>query len=94
MIRKKDMAIIGKKIYQQQQTPNMSGKLFVEKTSRLVIRWLFYLCVLSLHLNTNYESTVVNASYEAEDMLNELDRPSKKIPIFYYLISIALCKNT
>lgn len=87
------MAIIGKKFHQQ-QTPNVSGHFFVEKTSRLIIRWLFYLCVLSLHLNTNYESTVVNASYEAEDMLNELDRPSKKIPMFYHLISIALCKNT
>lgn len=78
------MAIIGKKIHQQQETPNVSGHFFVEKMSRLIIRWLFYLCVLSLHLNTNYESIVVNASYEAEDMLNELDRPSKKDHILLF----------
>lgn len=45
--------------------------------STLIIRWLFYVCFLSLHLSNNFQSTVVRASYEAEELLNELDRPSE-----------------
>lgn len=50
----------------------------VEKVSNLIIRWLFYSCILNLLLNTICDLTVVRASYsEADDILTELDRPSK-----------------
>lgn len=74
------MAYISARCHRQRQKPIqiMFTNNLVESVSNLIVRWLFYSCILSLLLNTNCDLTVVRASYaEADDFLNELDRPSK-----------------
>lgn len=44
----------------------------------VALRLLYYSCFLCLILNTNCDFAMVQASYsEADDLINELDRPSK-----------------
>lgn len=70
----------------------MTVNNLVETVSNLSVRWLFYTCVSSLLLNTNCDLTVVRASYsEADDLLNELDRPSKyKISTIFSIAFISI----
>lgn len=82
------MAYISARCHRQRQKPIqiMFANNLVESVSNLIVRWLFYSCILSLLLNTNCDLTVVQASYsEADDLLNELDRPSKynNISLFF-----------
>lgn len=40
--------------------------------------WLYYSCFLCLTISNNRDLTMVHAAYsEADDLINELDRPSK-----------------
>lgn len=66
---------------QQQQHHPFTGSTLLCSTdviSNAVLRWLYYLCFLCLILNTKCDFTMVHASYsDADDLINELDRPSK-----------------
>lgn len=83
------MAYSSARCHRQRQKPIqiMFANNLVETVSNFIVRWLFYSCILSLLLNTNCDLTVVRASYsEADELLNELDRPSKynRISIVYF----------
>lgn len=91
------MAYISGRCHRQRQKPIqiMFANNLVETVSNFIVRWLFYICILSLLFNTNCDVTVVRASYavEVDDLLNQLDRPSKCNRIsFVYFCFVFKCK--
>ncbi|XP_031624769.1 neural cell adhesion molecule 2 isoform X1 [Contarinia nasturtii] len=75
------MAYVNVRCLRQQRisTQIMFANNLVKTVSNSIIQWFIYSCILSLLLNTNCDLTKVHAAYsEADDLLNELDRP---IPI-------------
>lgn len=62
-----------------------------EVISTMALRLLYYSCFLCLILNTKCDFTMVHASYsEADDLINELDRPSK-YTIPFVLLFLLFC---
>lgn len=88
MNQNKKMAYINAlQCYRQQKQPQQITftNNLVETMSNLIIRLLLYACILSILLNINCDRIAVQASYsEADDLLNELDRPSKYIWKLYF----------
>ena len=74
------MAVFGLYHRYQQQNHKPMNLLFSsgELITNVLLWWLYYLCFFCLIINTKCDLTMVHGSYsETDDLINELDRPSK-----------------
>lgn len=71
----------------QRMDAGISTSLFrsAKTISTVVLQLFYYSCFICLIINTKCDLTMVHASYsDADDLINELDRPSEYFTMFFF----------